>query len=71
MKFYYRVESPVFDAEIRFGVYRVSKGGRGDIHLHLPINGWNPVPTGRRNVVVIRVIFGLEGGEKLRGIREG
>lgn len=47
MKFYYRVESPVFDAEIRFEVYRVSKGGEreGDIHLHLSVNGWNPVPT--------------------------
>ena len=58
MKFYYRVESPVFDAEIRFGVYRVSKGG--DIHLHLPMNGWNPVPTEgeRHNIAMTRVIFG-------------
>lgn len=33
MKFYYRVESPVFDAEIRFGVYRVSKGGGERIYI--------------------------------------
>lgn len=48
MKFYYRGGKPGFRCgnTIRglSGVKRRGEGGR-NIHLHLPVNGWNPVPT--------------------------